>query len=368
MYNEKLEELIDAALADGVLTEKEKQVLFKKAQEMGIDLDEFEMVLDSRLVKIKKSEEEKAQSSAPKSNKLGDVKKCPACGAIVQSYLGSCPECGYAFENIGANSSAQELARKCEEIKKEEARKSANESLERQYEISYAFKKTIVATIKNFPVPNTKADLFEFITTMHSKAEDRSEDIEIRKAYSLKYVECIVKAKLLFSNDPLLAKLITEYDNNLAKKKKRIKYTIIISAAVLILITAFCIVFFKNSAKSPEEKLANLIENCEMDEAEDFYHKELLYTSSTANTMMYNGYIENGLYDDAEEFVSKEPDNYYNYMVDVITKLVANNQKDEAMQFIANKINFFYQYDPETYNTHVMKQMKSELEAMVNNL
>ena len=52
MYNEKLEELIDAALADGVLTEKEKQVLFKKAQEMGIDLDEFEMVLDSRLVKI----------------------------------------------------------------------------------------------------------------------------------------------------------------------------------------------------------------------------------------------------------------------------------------------------------------------------
>ena len=35
MYNEKLEELIDAALADGVLTEKEKQVLFKKAQESG---------------------------------------------------------------------------------------------------------------------------------------------------------------------------------------------------------------------------------------------------------------------------------------------------------------------------------------------
>ena len=35
LYNEKLEELIDAALADGVLTEKEKQVLFKKAQESG---------------------------------------------------------------------------------------------------------------------------------------------------------------------------------------------------------------------------------------------------------------------------------------------------------------------------------------------
>ena len=46
MYNEQIEALISAALADGVLTEKEKQILYKKAESMGIDLDEFEMVLD----------------------------------------------------------------------------------------------------------------------------------------------------------------------------------------------------------------------------------------------------------------------------------------------------------------------------------
>ncbi len=45
MYNEQIESLISAALADGVLTEKEKQILFKRAESMGIDLDEFEMVL-----------------------------------------------------------------------------------------------------------------------------------------------------------------------------------------------------------------------------------------------------------------------------------------------------------------------------------
>lgn len=49
MYNEQIEALINAALADGTLTEKEKQILFKRAESMGIDLDEFEMVLDSRL-------------------------------------------------------------------------------------------------------------------------------------------------------------------------------------------------------------------------------------------------------------------------------------------------------------------------------
>ena len=46
MYNEKLEALITAALADGVLTDKEKNLLFKKAEAMGIDRDEFELVLE----------------------------------------------------------------------------------------------------------------------------------------------------------------------------------------------------------------------------------------------------------------------------------------------------------------------------------
>lgn len=46
--------MIKVALEDGVLTEKEKQVLLKKAQSMGIDPDEFEMVLDARLVKLEK--------------------------------------------------------------------------------------------------------------------------------------------------------------------------------------------------------------------------------------------------------------------------------------------------------------------------
>ena len=49
MYNEQIENLINLALADGDLTEKEKQILFKKAEEAGIDLDEFEMVIDAKL-------------------------------------------------------------------------------------------------------------------------------------------------------------------------------------------------------------------------------------------------------------------------------------------------------------------------------
>ena len=193
MYNEQLENLIDAALADGVLTEKEKQILFKKAQAMGVDLDEFEMVLDARLVKLHKAEQEKSASSAPKSNKFGDVKKCPACGAMVQSYQGLCPECGYAFEGLEANTSVQKLAKSIEQASSDE---------------------NVAKIISTFPVPNTKADLMELILSLEPKTKS-SEEVsdKIWKAYCEKYEECIRKAKYVFPNDPQFAPLLADYED-----------------------------------------------------------------------------------------------------------------------------------------------------------
>ena len=54
LYNEKIEALIEAALTDGILTDKEREILIKKASEEGIDKDEFEMVLDSRVKELNK--------------------------------------------------------------------------------------------------------------------------------------------------------------------------------------------------------------------------------------------------------------------------------------------------------------------------
>ena len=83
MYNKELEALIEAALADGVVTEKEKRVLFNKAQALGVDLDEFELVLNSRLAKIEKEYEKQAEAKAPKKEYKGELRKCPNCKANV---------------------------------------------------------------------------------------------------------------------------------------------------------------------------------------------------------------------------------------------------------------------------------------------
>ncbi len=85
MYNEKLEALIAAALADGVLTDKEKKILFKKAEAMGIDHDEFELVLDGRLAKRKKEMEAQAPQAAKPAQKKGGIPQ--ELDDLIQEYL-----------------------------------------------------------------------------------------------------------------------------------------------------------------------------------------------------------------------------------------------------------------------------------------
>ena len=51
----EIEKLIDLAIADGQITEKERNVILKKAAELGVDADEVEMVLDGKLHQLEAS-------------------------------------------------------------------------------------------------------------------------------------------------------------------------------------------------------------------------------------------------------------------------------------------------------------------------
>ena len=106
MLTPELEQLIQYALEDGVLTDKERAVLMKKAEAAGADLDEFEMILEAKLHEAKRA----AAATAPKpTGKHGNVRKCPHCGAPVSGFQSSCSECGHDFSNIEAVKSANVL-------------------------------------------------------------------------------------------------------------------------------------------------------------------------------------------------------------------------------------------------------------------
>lgn len=89
MYDQSLEDLIDAVIADGVISDKERKVVRNKAEELDLDPDEVEVVLESRLQqKLDKEEADNATSS----------RKCPACGEMIPAMTGVCPACGYVVK------------------------------------------------------------------------------------------------------------------------------------------------------------------------------------------------------------------------------------------------------------------------------
>jgi len=239
MYNEQIENLIQLALADGELTEKEKQILFKKAEAAGIDLDEFEMVLDAKLFEKQQAIKSSAPptTAPPKSDKFGDVKKCPACGAMVQSFQTKCSDCGHEFSNIGANVSIGklfEMLNACENERKDEGM-SVGKALGSMFANAYGVgggdkilekKKSIIS---GFPIPNTKEDILEFLSTAIPNAkqkgnlftkqqpENKSHN-DLAPTWKSKCEQIIMKAKFSMKEDKKMLEEIMAYGKELGIK------------------------------------------------------------------------------------------------------------------------------------------------------
>lgn len=69
-----IEKLIDAVVADGVITEKERTVILKKATSAGYDADEVEILLDARAYKKRNAQKE---TEEPVKNKSHQKKQKP---------------------------------------------------------------------------------------------------------------------------------------------------------------------------------------------------------------------------------------------------------------------------------------------------
>lgn len=86
MVPKELDELIKEYLTDGVITSKERQVLLKKAQQMGLDVDEIDLYIDAQ--------QQKVDQAAEATKRKARGKSCPFCGAVIPLLADKCPECG----------------------------------------------------------------------------------------------------------------------------------------------------------------------------------------------------------------------------------------------------------------------------------
>lgn len=195
MFSKEMETLIEAVLQDGVLTDQEKAVLVKRAEKEGVDIDELDVYIQSLLQK-RHQEEAAEDAKADRATKIGSVRRCPNCGYNVPSGFAACPQCGQTFNVTETSDSWEKLQDKLNSMKAG------------FWDTGLGKRKDEV--IINFPVPNTRADLLEFLSSLQPKAKNKKrsflEDDDASAlaspyAYWQLYCNCINKARISFSND-----------------------------------------------------------------------------------------------------------------------------------------------------------------------
>lgn len=241
--NIELENLIDMALADGKVTDKERQVLQRKVQELGVDQDEFEMVLEAKLHLAQKSAAPPPQPASehekPKSQKHGNLKKCPSCGEGVVSMSLNCSACGHEYTNIKSNPTILDLLEKIEQIEKNKNSSLLHLSAGKKLVEGQEFEDKKNELIQNYPVPNSKEDILEILTYSLSKVTSMS---QLDNPWAVKADEVIMKSRFLFKNDKEMLIKIDEFEKQLKRRKKgpiiviAICFIIIFGGAALVMI------------------------------------------------------------------------------------------------------------------------------------
>ena len=226
---EQVDKLIEMALMDGVLTEKEKQILFKKAEAAGIDLDEFEMILDAKLFEKQQSIKAAAPPvAATKSDKHGDFNKYPACGSMIQGFTAICADCGHNFSNINAVSSVTKLYEQLQMVESEERNrpiesvgwmdKLHGSSAMNDHNIQERILKRKASVVSGFPIPNTKEDILEFLSMALPEVGKKPGFLMMKtatgalyNAWHSKAEQVVMKARFSLKEDKKLLEEINNY-------------------------------------------------------------------------------------------------------------------------------------------------------------
>ena len=164
----------------------------------------------------------------------GSIHKCPSCGEILKSFMVNCPACGYELRGTKATNSVSELVKKIEIIESE--REYGKDNILKSLNLDMTLSKTDeqkISLIRNFIIPNTKEDLYEFLILSKSNIEiDLYENTQMRNArlavsdaWRAKFEQAYQKAKILFNNDERMLTIQTMYDEtneSINKAKTRI--------------------------------------------------------------------------------------------------------------------------------------------------
>lgn len=383
---EELNVLIQQYLTDGVLTDKERQVILNKAEKMGLDRDEIDLFLDAEIQKIDQ------QTDAAARKQKG--KTCPFCGGSIPLLTDKCPHCGEnitpeasnelqeIFDNLeealvdlksgkdldrskatverhsrkakmyyGNNPRVQKLL---DEIK-EETEKAKKKAEKRAYVETYKQHAVLYSSILVVLLGLIGYGIYRGITAMTAEPDvtdpvvcqkaitDAIKDGNLDKAYQ--YLDVYLKANLVSEETSL---------DDIEKNQNAVKN---IQSAMYELGMAM--------TKSGDVSKALLIHQVFDNylSLSEFKQEELLKNSIIAK------YIELDDYNGAEtagDFSSFDYKEYYDFLCKCIDKMKEKGEVDKAKTFILKKCSFFSNVSEYSYDEWNQDKVKQDLLDYLN--
>lgn len=105
-YPKEFEDLLKEYLTDGIITDKERQVLLRKAEKLGLDVDEVDLYITAQ--------EQKVEQAADAAVRKKKGQNCPYCGGSVPQLADQCPNCGQHI-TVEASDELKEIIENLEE-------------------------------------------------------------------------------------------------------------------------------------------------------------------------------------------------------------------------------------------------------------
>lgn len=131
----------------------------------------------------------------------GNIHKCPNCGEVLNSFTSNCPSCGYEIRGSSNPAAVQEFAVKL----------ASAESRQEK-----------IAIIRNFPIPNTKEDILEFMILASTNIGDNLEK-DISAAWQSKTEQAYQKAQIIFQDEKEFSRIQNIYSLVCVKLTKQNK-------------------------------------------------------------------------------------------------------------------------------------------------
>lgn len=195
-----------------------------------------------------------------KPSRESQVKRCPACGEVVGEHDFTCVTCGFELRHP-TDGSINELYLKLEQIESLRPEKSKKDPVG-----DSATDEKLATVIRNFPIPNTKEDLVEFLVMANANSlwdDDSGENEAVPSAWRSKFEQAYDKAEILFGDDASFnrfRKLKKHSEEKVKEGKATETKTILISLAFIVACIGFicCIPLISNLVSGIEAENTRL--------------------------------------------------------------------------------------------------------------